>query len=69
MAVAFKRKYIDIPTDLAARVKVAAIELGVSERALIADAIALRCDAHDKQKAKAPAKKSGPTIHDRKRKR
>lgn len=69
MSVAFKRKYIDIPADLAARLKIAAAERFESERAFVAAAIALYVEAHDKQKAKAPAKKSGPTIHDRKKKR
>lgn len=68
MALAFKRKYIDLPVDLAARVKVCAAEALQSERVFIANAVAAHCDAHAKAQAKKPAK-SGPTIQNRKRKK
>jgi hypothetical protein len=68
VALAFRRKYIDLPVELCTRIKVAAAEKAQSERAWIAEA----CDRHlaEQEKATKRAKpaKSSVTVQQRKRK-
>lgn len=50
MSLAFKRMYVDIPADTHDRLKILAVERGMSQKALVADLIESACAQKSKRK-------------------